>query len=212
MLLIIYLILILVLLITNRKRIIHQTAPADKSKWKDVWTKCQGTWKDKFPSWEYRMWTDEDIDSFMKNEFPDFYKDYFVKYEKNIHRIDAFRYFVLYTYGGMYVDMDYECKDNFEFDIPRDKVCLNESTHEWDKGYQNALMVSPKGHKFWEHVFEKLKIKFDQGHKDVIQLTGPIILSETANEHPEMIFKLSKELFTENGAKYSTHHETASWQ
>ena len=47
----------------NIPHIIHQTAPADKSKWKQDWYICQESWKKNFPDWEYKLWTDEDNDN-----------------------------------------------------------------------------------------------------------------------------------------------------
>jgi mannosyltransferase OCH1-like enzyme len=213
-LLIIFIVIVLVILVLTPyvPKIIHQTAPGDKKKWKDVWFKCQDSWKTKFPQWEYKLWDDDDIDLFMKNEFPKFYEDVFSKYTENIHRIDAFRYFVLYKYGGMYADMDYECIKNFDFMIANDKVSLNESMHDWDGGYQNALMISPKGHKFWKDMFIKLEQKFKSGEKDTIKLTGPVILSEVARENTDMVYTLKQDKFTNGTAEYAKHHETASWQ
>ena len=89
-------------------KIIHQTwknenIPYDtfKKEWIDSWTNLN-------PAWEYKLWTDEDILSFIEDKFP-WFVNRFNEYPKNIQRVDAFRYFVLYEYGGLYADMDFEC-------------------------------------------------------------------------------------------------------
>ena len=95
-------------------KIIHQSAPADKSKWPEIWAKCQKKWKELFPApkYEYKMWTDEDLDALMKNDFPEYY-DMYKGYDQNIKRFDIARYFILHKYGGIYADMDYICFKNF---------------------------------------------------------------------------------------------------
>jgi hypothetical protein len=45
-------------------------------------------------------------------------------------------------------------------------------------------MISPKGHEFWKHVIERLKKTKDE--PDVLMCTGPIVVSRTIKEFPEM--------------------------
>ncbi len=54
--------------------------------------------------WLYKLWTDEDVAQMQlyNQEFYDASDNYGVK-------SDILRWEVLYTYGGVYVDMDYEC-------------------------------------------------------------------------------------------------------
>jgi len=166
---------------TEIPKIIHQTAPADKSKWHPIWHDCQKSWKEKFPGYEYKMWTDEDLDELIKTKYAWFYPTY-KGYDLKIKRIDAARYFMLYEHGGIYADMDFECVNNFEHVLEQDKVSIAESP--WKNGpsgetHQNALMISPKGHPFWEKVFELLEKHKD--NKDVLFTTGPRIIMEALN-------------------------------
>jgi mannosyltransferase OCH1-like enzyme len=94
-------------------KIIHQTwkdenIPYDtfKKEWIESWTNLN-------PTWEYKLWTDKDIKIFLENKFP-WFMERFNEYPKNIQRVDAFRYFVLYEYGGLYADMDFECFKNID--------------------------------------------------------------------------------------------------
>ena len=159
-------------------KIIHQTAPADKSKWHPLWEACQKSWLEKFPGWEYKMWTDEDLDDFIKSKHPEFL-DTYLGYPKNINRIDAARYYILFDYGGIYADMDFQCLKNFEDQIPSDKVSIAESHHDNEK-FQNALMVSPKGHPFWKKVHEALEER--KYIADVLTATGPIMISDVSDD------------------------------
>lgn len=64
----------------------------------------QKTWKKYNPDWVYKLWTDEDIESFgMWN------KDLFDRAQAFAEKADIWRYEIIYRYGGVYADMDFEC-------------------------------------------------------------------------------------------------------
>src|SRR4051794_26367104 len=86
--------------------ILHQTWKT--SEVPDEWKPYQQSWKDHHPDWTYRLWTDDDYLPFVETHFPDF-KQTFVDYSYQIQRVDAIRYLILFTYGGVYADLDIEC-------------------------------------------------------------------------------------------------------
>ena len=199
-------------------KIIHQTAPADKSKWHPIWEKCQNSWKHHFSEWEYRFWSDEDLDEFIKTKYAWFYRRY-KTYSKQINRVDAARYFILNEYGGLYIDMDYECLKNFENIFTENKVYIAESefsTSKYNEDFeyeilQNALMASPPKHTFWIYAFEEL-FAYQEG--DVLLLTGPQVIIRTYLKHPELVNRLSNKIFSERKYKPETisiHHGTHAW-
>ena len=94
-------------------KIIHQTWKDENipEKWIDSVNSCKRVYSD----FTYMLWTDEKMEEFIKNEHSWFY-DTYMGYPHHIQRCDAFRYFVLYTYGGIYLDMDITClKDLKDF-------------------------------------------------------------------------------------------------
>lgn len=177
-------------------KIIHQTAPANTDKWHPIWKICQKSWRDKFPDYEYRMWTDEDLDDLIRIKYPWFYPT-FSSYDKKIKKIDAARYFIMFEHGGVYADMDFECINNFSHLIPNGKVSIAESPAKNDgrgETHQNALMISPPGHPFWITVFNELERNKNQN--DVLYATGPqIIINSINNSEPEMVNSLPCEKF-----------------
>lgn len=216
-------------------KIIHQTAPADRSKWHAIWTPCQKSWRTQFPDWEYKMWTDEDLEDLIKNKYSWFYPTW-KGYDQKIKRIDSARYFIMYEYGGMYADMDFECVQNFEHKIPDGVVSIAESPWKHDgrgETYQNALMISPPKHEFWEIAFKKLEAA--KNIPDVLYATGPqIIMQAIAECNPRSFNALPHNEFApaynggdfrpvyESGRKtllnakanrwvYTRHHSTAVW-
>jgi len=71
------------------------------------------SWKLYNPSWETKLWTDEDNRNFLKEHYQEFLEIY-DGYSSNIERADSMRYFYLYHFGGLYVDLDFECLRNIE--------------------------------------------------------------------------------------------------
>jgi mannosyltransferase OCH1-like enzyme len=229
-LLLIVLVVIFVTLVFNSRqsnfdsipKIIHQTAPADESKWPHVWKTSQKTWKKHFPDFEYIMWTDEDLDSFIETEYPWFY-DTYMSYDVNIKRIDAARYFILYHYGGMYADMDMSCKDNFWHEIPQNKVSIAENPWNWKPGVQNALMISPKEHPSWQKVWSELENH--KNEENVLDATGPKLIDGVVKQYPNMFNILKRGDFIQTNSitqnpvirldddedVYVEHHASASW-
>ena len=86
-------------------KLIHQTWKSSKVDAPHV--KNVRSWIEKNPGWEYRLWTDSDIRLLVARRFPD-YLEMFDSYPLQIQRADMFRYFVMYEYGGVYADMDFE--------------------------------------------------------------------------------------------------------
>ena len=172
-------------------KIIHQTAPADESKWHATWVPCQKSWKEKFPTWEYMFWNDDDLDKLIKTDYPWFY-DTYTGYDQQIKRVDAARCFILHKYGGVYADMDYECINNFQHLLPGDKVSIAESPYKHES-HQNALMASPKGHPFWERVFEVLDEK--KNESEVVHATGPRVIIKSIEGLEHYVNTLAGELF-----------------
>lgn len=204
----------------NIPKILHQTAPADKSKWHREWFECQASWRQHFPDFEYKLWTDEDNLNLIKNDYPWFLETY-NKYPKNIMRIDIIRYFILDKFGGIYADMDYICIRNFYMNLPQDKISISESPFPGEY-LQNALMCSPKGHTFWMKVIKKSKARLEkiENNSNVLYITGPQLVSDVYNDNKANIHVLPKDefnpdknsqFFNDHGKIYAKHLTTATW-
>lgn len=55
--------------------------------------------------WDYLFWNNESSELFVKSEFPQYY-DRFYYLDSVIKKADCLRYMLLYSIGGLYVDMD----------------------------------------------------------------------------------------------------------
>jgi mannosyltransferase OCH1-like enzyme len=208
-------------------KIIHQIAlepRARPSTWPASWKQCHASWKRLHPDFEHRLWTDHDLDWFMRTEYPAHYSMY-RSYDGYIKRADAARFFLLHRYGGIYADMDYECLKRFHEMLPEGKVSIVESPWEGsDQVYQNSLMASPPGHPFWSEVAIPMLAERAKGScTDVIACTGPRLLRDAVQRASSMsINVLERDLYSghdknevvtddQRRTAYAVHYGTGTW-
>ena len=127
---------------------------------------------------EYRLWSDEDLDTFVKTHYPEFNECCYSKYPKRIQKVDAARYMILHRHGGLYADMDFEiCNDNLLNDIHPIKSSIVESPYKHNEYYHNSLMVSPqKRDPFWLHVLDTMRDPKRLHSRGILYSTGPQML------------------------------------
>jgi len=161
---------------------IHQTwknadIPFDiyKKRWIDSWKKNN-------PGWEYKLWTDEENRVFIEKNYNWFLKIY-DGYPMPIQRADAVRYFLLFHYGGLYVDLDFECLKNIDPLLEGNDLLfgkINDSKNFSDS-IPNAFMASSKNNKFWLEIFRELEK--NKNAKRVEESTGPAMLTKTIRSY-----------------------------
>eukprot|EP01048_Picozoa_sp_COSAG05_P014236 COSAG05_NODE_1593_length_4463_cov_18.956920_2_plen_338_part_00 len=140
------------------------------------------------PAWEYKFWTDDDNRALIKEHFPT-YLDMFDGYSSPIMRADAIRYFILYKYGGVYADLDFEALRPLEpYLKPETGVLLGQEPlaharvlYDQPRMLCNAVMISCPGHPFWKAVLAELQSRYDQGIKTV-RATGPRMLNDVVDK------------------------------
>ena len=161
----------------------------------DMYKRCQTEIKRLHPDFEYRFYTDDDMDRVMKTEFPDYY-DKFNELPRMIMKIDMFRYFLMYKYGGLYTDMDYLMLN--PFDLINESVvipCNREDKDENPTCLGNCIFASEPNHPFWKSLMDTLfkidRTKFDY-NKDA-NIDGNIL-----GTGPMFVFAMWKEYSTTN--------------
>jgi mannosyltransferase OCH1-like enzyme len=166
-------------------KIIHQLAPADRSKWNEMWHGCHMTWQNTYSGHVHMMWTDEAMQDFCIDNYPVFYNKIYSMLTPNIKKVDVFRYIILYHFGGLYADMDYECVHDFWHMLRSGKANIAESSHAGE-GFQNALMASPARHPFWHYVMSEVISAKDI--EDVLLSTGPQVIVRAVSLCPIDMF------------------------
>ena len=95
-------------MIQSLNKVIHQIwLQHPDGNTKDKYDSYSETYKSfaKENGWEYSFWDNEKAEIFVKSEFPKYY-DRFYYLDSIVKKADCLRYMLLYSIGGLYVDMD----------------------------------------------------------------------------------------------------------
>jgi mannosyltransferase OCH1-like enzyme len=207
--------------------IIHQT-------WKNKnvpvqWQKYVDKVKELHPGWQYKLWTDDDNNAFVKNDFPEFYP-LFEAFPKNIMRADVIRYLIMYKIGGLYLDLDYEMLKPFQYAdkdlvLPYSrKISLGD---KWDL-LGNCIFASAPNQIFWKKMIDDLQKNPPRvnDYMEVLKATGPFFLTRVFDEvnysHAFLPHRLifhpptprSKNQYNkilQNGISEGIHHVSRTW-
>ena len=153
----------------------------------------QQSWLTHHPAWEYRLWTDADNRAFLAQHYAWFLPIYDY-YPQPIMRVDAVRYFILYHYGGLYVDLDFESLQPVDDYLASHAVVigLEPASHAqggaqmadrpFDQILCNAFMASAPRHPFWAHLFQVLVGQHRESYP--VSATGPYMLTRAYESFP----------------------------
>lgn len=175
---------------------------------------------------EYMLWTDASSREFIAKDYP-WFLDTFDGYTYPIQRADAIRYFVLYHYGGVYLDLDIGCQRPVD-SLLTYPIILPKTI---PVGVSNDLMFAEKNHPFMAQTIHNL-ISFDYSwvlnYPTVMFSTGPMFLSFqygawTSANRPTQEYSgdevriLPKSLYGKNALpeeapnSFFTHYYGSSW-
>ena len=135
-------------------KIIHQIYGIyqDGKPMPEKWLKFSKNIKNSNSNWEYKLWDHKDCIKLLEEHYPWFLEIY-KNYKYPIQKADAIRPFILYHYGGIYLDLDYNCLKKLDTYFNKDGVYILESSHF---GMTNSLMASSKNHLFWKIVMKRI--------------------------------------------------------
>ena len=160
-------------------KIIHQIWVGKKpipAKYK----KFMKTWLILHPDWEYRLWTDEDVDG-----FPWRNKELFLQAKNPGMKSDIWRYEIINQFGGLYVDTDREAIRSFEPLTRRLEFC---GGYLFDNVLGNDIFASKPNHPILNKLIESLKesvslYNFNSFNADsIMAATGPLFFTKIINE------------------------------
>ena len=161
-------------------RIIHQTwssysVPRSFITWIHSWLKHN-------PDWEYWFWTDEEIDTLLALKYPELRSVFRDEYQ-GIQRGDAIRYLAMYEFGGVYADLDMECRKPLDYLASGYDCFLSEENYEHvtllyhrkEPIIINCIMGCRPKHPFYKRVIEGLP---RSKMTDVLTSTGPFFFTD----------------------------------
>ena len=132
---------------------------------------CVESWEKYNSDYTFNLYDDNDNRNFILNYYPWFLKIY-DSYEKNIMRVDAVRYFYLLYYGGIYVDLDFECFKPLDKYITKEAHLIT-NYKDW---VSNAIMISAPQQNIYKEIIVKGLLP-NCKNNNVLFSTGPGMLS-----------------------------------
>ncbi len=113
------------------------------------------SWKKHHPTWEYKLWTDDDVKklNLYNQELYDNLTNFGPK-------VDILRYEILYQFGGLYVDTDFECFKSH--DILHHCYSFYAGIEDGKAiALGNALLASAPGHPILEQLVKNVNFKVE---------------------------------------------------
>jgi mannosyltransferase OCH1-like enzyme len=169
------------------------------------YTGFRQTWIDRHPGWELRFWSEDDLPADLRR--PEAAERLRVPAE----RADILRIEVLWRFGGVYVDVDFECLRSIEPLL--EGVDFFVSVAKPGR-LNNALMGSVAGHPLLDRALDELRPREFHGYDK--SAAGPLFLdrlledqSELTRFPPEVFYPRTPE---EQRTAYAVHHEARSWK
>lgn len=200
---------------------LHFLAPEDKTKWPLKWKTCLDSWQKNYGS--ITIWNDNDIDSFIKQNDPEFFKILLGLHK--IFKLDYVRGLILEKIGGAYIDMDIELISPFIHQLDKNKIYIIGAS-AGDEVVQNSLMVSQPSD-FWKSFLTYCRHNIYKNLKDaktypdliedlrgtiVRKTVGPIALSSFISTSNIKVEILPANLFNNSDEIcFTKHHQTGIW-
>lgn len=168
-----------------------------RREWIDSWDRLH-------QGWEFHLWDNEKSRQLIETDYPWFLPVYDA-YDKPIFKADAICYFILHRFGGLYVDLDFECFKPVDQIFEPTNLCLiskNPNNGHLPEPRQpnnliNSLMYSKPGHRLWKEVIKSLIA--NKSKRSVMTKTGPFLLTRAyldyVQHNPNDITLLGPELF-----------------
>jgi mannosyltransferase OCH1-like enzyme len=211
-------------------QIIHQAWNTEKLP--PRWSHAITSVKERHPGWEYRLWTHDGSLAYVRQHHPELYPA-FIGFNREIMRCDVMRYVVMHDLGGMYCDLDYEFLRPYDYG---DAELVLGYEKEFALGdaketLANFVFASAPGHLFWKDVLDDVvrNPPVSRTERDVINLTGPGLLTRVFFQNPEryenvvieprLVFnpyrmrgKNERMILLNNGVTVGVHHAFGSWK
>lgn len=173
-------------------KIIHQIY--DKAP-TGLYRKWSDSVRSNLPGWDYILWDDKSIMEFLLKYHPTMI-DLYQSYIYDIQRWDAIRYMIIYSMGGVYVDMDVEFYMNSDHLLQGPCTLFNEymDFDKYNEYYDyfpatcplitNSIFYADKNNPFIKSIIRNLKheqinqVKYNHPGTKVMMSTGPGVLSK----------------------------------
>lgn len=184
------------------------------------------------PDWTHVLWSEEMCESLI-SRFYSWFLPVYKEYPHPVQRVDAARYFILFTYGGFYIDMDVECLQSFtkaRGRYPNDVYFVESPNCLMGKGVSNSIIYCKRENRFMEDVIMSLEGAaiqswYQSKHSFIMFSTGPSFINSVVSSSNTEISLLPSKYFNpfglcdtvdpnykSNKELFTVHHNFGSWE
>ena len=144
------------------------------------------------PEYTHVIYTDEEMDRFVDEHFPGEIAECYHRLNIIVAKVDFWRYLVLYTYGGVYLDMDSSIQQPLDQLIREEDDAIVTFEGNYTFMVQWALIFN-KGHPILKRVIELVvdNIKHNSFPNDIHQMTGPSVYTRAIDSIHRENFQMS---------------------
>jgi mannosyltransferase OCH1-like enzyme len=166
----------------------------------------QQTWLDHHAGWELRLWTEQNLPNPLRRP------EAAEKLRAPAERADILRLELLWRFGGVYVDTDFECLRSIEPLIENASLFIGLAKSD---RVNNALLGSVPDHHVLDAALDQLRPREFYGYDK--EAAGPRLLDVVLAEHRDDVLYLQPETLYATGIEarrtaYAVHHEARSWK
>ena len=139
------------------------------------------SWKQKNPTWEYKLFTSEERVEFIKKNFSKEVLDAYHTLIPPAFKADLWRYCVLFIEGGVYVDADMICEIPLDTWVSGDMMVVRDDPMA-KKWLANGFIATLPREAVLEEIIERIVAKCKKKELEFyLDYTGPALLGKVVN-------------------------------
>ena len=173
--------------------------PEEHRRWQESWLRHH-------PGWTFQLWTDENLPPDLQR--PEVYE----LLRQPVERSDMLIFEILYKFGGVYTDTDFECLRPIEELLDGIDIFCSYSHHD---RLNNAIMGSVPGHPLLLEGIRGMRPRGTFGPIDKAA-TGPFYVTQLFLGRPEIKLFPPEYFYPRSPAAakdaYAIHHEARGWK
>lgn len=153
------------------------------------------SWRRHHPDWEHRLWHDGNLPELRNRRLFDQAARFVPAANVGQFRADIVRYELLWLYGGVYVDVDFEALRPIDPLLGPDVECFA-AWEVQDVWVNNAVMGAARAQPFIGRLVDKLPWSAARSRGQTPnRLSGPQYLTPLYRRHPAGVTVFDKEMF-----------------
>jgi mannosyltransferase OCH1-like enzyme len=163
------------------------------------------------PEFAYYLYDDAMCADFIKDNFDDSVICAYNKLIPTAYKADLFRYCILYIKGGIYLDIKYECANNFKLtELTNAEYFVRDIEISGGGIYNGVMVCKPKNNILYKAIYKIVEnVNAEYYGLNSLSPTGPLLLKTYFSQYEVDKFKLTLQVGKNNQLKIYNGNELA---